>query len=362
MPSVFSHIIQKRLSQENENVATDALAYILETSEAARKGMNKLLRGIVPDLPPLRFETQQSEATMRPDMRGFADAETRVFVENKFWAGLTDNQPISYLRQLSASSEPTVLLVIAPDSREQTLLRELSRRLLDSNISFSERDAVAGVPWSVATQLGPVLALTSWTTVLSMLEHEAVDDPRARGDLVQLRALCDAADVDAFVPFSSVETLDQRIPAFVLQLGAVVQSAVDRAVTEHVLSITRLNPQANWGRMGRYARVGGDQGPGGWFGMHFRLWKSHGTTPLWLRFDDTDFGRAREVWRLIEPWAAKNGKLAVTYDRKVAIALDLRGGEDKAGVIRALVDDLRAIASVLGKLHSPKDSQPPADA
>ena len=32
MPSVFSHIIQKRLSQQNEDVATDALACILKSS------------------------------------------------------------------------------------------------------------------------------------------------------------------------------------------------------------------------------------------------------------------------------------------------------------------------------------------
>ena len=100
MSTVFSHIIQKRFSQVNEDVATDALAYVLESSEAARSGMTKLLRGILPDLPPLRFKTQQVDGTIRPDMWCFAGAEPRVFVENKFWAGLTDNQPVSYLKQL----------------------------------------------------------------------------------------------------------------------------------------------------------------------------------------------------------------------------------------------------------------------
>ena len=36
MQTVFSHVIRKRYSQEYENIATDALAYILESSEAAR--------------------------------------------------------------------------------------------------------------------------------------------------------------------------------------------------------------------------------------------------------------------------------------------------------------------------------------
>jgi hypothetical protein len=57
MRTVFSHIIQKRFSAVSEDVATDALAYVLESSDAARRGMTKLLRGIIPDLPPLQDST-----------------------------------------------------------------------------------------------------------------------------------------------------------------------------------------------------------------------------------------------------------------------------------------------------------------
>jgi hypothetical protein len=360
MTSILSHIIQKRFSQQYEDVATDALAYVLQ-GEPALNGMMHLLRGIVPDLPTLRFRTQRTEGTIRPDMWGFADTEARVFVENKFWAGLTDNQPVSYLKRLSNHSQPTVLLVIAPAGREQPLLRELSRRLREANVLFTERNGVAGMAWSVATQIGPFLALTSWGTVLSALEHEAFDDPRLRGDLVQLRALCDAADADAFIPVSSEETSSQRTPAFMLHLGSVVQEAVDLAVTEQALSVKRLNPQASWERIGRYARLGGDRGPGAWIEVHFGLWKSHGETPLWLIFDDTDFGRAREVRRFIEPWSSKHGVLAVTDDDHVAIALGIQVGEDKAGVVRGVVNDLKAIASVLGGLQSSRETQPPTD-
>lgn len=43
METVFSHIIQKRFSQVNEDVATDALAFILRSNESALTGMMKLL-------------------------------------------------------------------------------------------------------------------------------------------------------------------------------------------------------------------------------------------------------------------------------------------------------------------------------
>jgi hypothetical protein len=93
-----------------------------------------------------------------------------------------------------------------------------------------------------------------------------------------------------------------------------------------------------------------DQGAGAWFGVHFGLWKSHGTTPLWLYFYEGDFGRAKEVAPVIEPWAAKSGILTATYDGDFAIALDIPVGEEKTGVIRSLVDDIKAIAAVLNTL------------
>jgi hypothetical protein len=350
MRTIFSHIIQKRFSAVNEDVATDALAYVLESSEAARRGMTKLLRGIIPDLPLLRFKTQQAEGAIRPDMCGFADTQPRVFLENKFWAGLTDNQPVSYVKRLAAGSQPTALLVVAPAPREQTLWRELIRRLDAEGISVSACQVPAGVALCGTTQQGPILALTSWTNLLSVLEHEAADDLGARGDLIQLRALCDAADNEAFAPASREQLSDQRTPAFILQFGAIVQATVELAVTDKVLSISRLMPQASWQRIGRYARIAGDQGPGVWIGVHFGLWKAHGASPLWLVFSDTNFGRADEVRSLIEPWAAKKDLLAVPMTGGFAIALDVPVGEEQASVVRALVDRLNAIAQVLDAL------------
>jgi len=129
MDTIFSHIVQKRFSKVNEDVATDGLAFILNSSDRARSGFMKLLRGIEADLPDLHFRTQQTEGSIRPDMWGFDGLDPRVFVKNKFWAGLTDNQPVSYIEQLSAFTQPTVLLVVVPAAREQTIWRELLSRL-----------------------------------------------------------------------------------------------------------------------------------------------------------------------------------------------------------------------------------------
>jgi hypothetical protein len=357
MQTVFSHIIQKRFSQVHEDVATDALAFILHSSEAARSGMMKLLRGLVPELPDLRFRTQQTEGSIRPDMCGFAGVNPQVFVENKFWAGLTDNQPVSYLRQLAECVEPTVLLVVGPAAREQTLWRELSRRLLDAGIPVSDQNAPAGIVRSTKTELGPILAITSWTKLLSTLEREAADDPGAGSDLIQLRALCDAADTQAFVPLSASELTDQRTPALILQLSDIVQASVDLAVTEGVLTLDGLRPQASWDRIGRYIRFTHDAGVGAWLGLRFDLWRQHGGLPLWLVFSPTAFGRAAEVHALLDPWAAREGVLSVMNDQRFAVAIDLLIGDEKDNVTKDVVSFLKEIAGFLADL-TPKSSVP----
>lgn len=347
---MFSHIIQKRFSHVTEDVATDSLSYLLDSSEASRKGMFRLLRGIIPDLPELRFKTQQADGSIRPDMWGYAGSVPRVFVENKFWAGLTDNQSVSYLKNLAQYSEPTLLIVIAPEAREHTIWRELNRRLSDAGISASECDSPAGIFNVMSTRLGPLLALTSWASVLSALEHEAVNDASARGDIVQLRRLCDAADNEAFAPVTGLELSDQRTPVFILQLSTIVRLAVDAAVSQGILGVAGLRPQASWNRIGRYIWVPEDQAAGAWIGINFDLWKSHGTTPLWLLFEDSKFGRAQEVSHLLEPWAIHNGILTATLNSTFAIGLDVPVGEEKTEVIRSLVDKLGAIGTLLSDL------------
>ena len=352
METVFSYIVQKLFSQMNENVATDALAFILSSSEPARNGMMKLLRGIAPSLPLLRFQSQQAEGNIRPDLCGFGESGPHVYIENKFWAGLTDNQPISYLKQLSKYSQPTILLVVVPDAREQTIWRELKHRLRDEKIILTDQDITpGGIIYCATTEIKPILALTSWNRLLSVLNLEVADEPSARSDLLQLRALCESADSDAFIPISQSELTDQRTPAFVLQLGSIVQSSVDLAVSKGLLNIDGLRPMASWEKIGRYARFPDGKEVGFWFGIHFSLWKKFGETPLWLLFSPGGWGRAREVQSLIEPWAAREDIFTFFHNEEFAVAVDVETGEEKDQVVRKIVELFEKITAVLSTLE-----------
>ncbi len=359
MSTVFSHIVQKRLSQENENVATEALYYILNSSEAARKGIMKLLRGVEKKMPDLRFRTQQNEGSSRPDMQGCDDeGKPRVFVENKFWAGLTENQPISYLRSLAAYTQPTMLIVVGPEARKETLWREISGRLCDDKIGGTQ-ETVVGIFRTVKTSIGPILALTSWKSLLDALESEVADDKSARSDLVQLQALCEAADSEACLPISSEESSNQRTPALVLQLSSIWESAVEMAVTQGILNLKGTTRQAAAERIGRYAYFGAKRNSGIWLGIHFELWKKHGRTPLWAVFSSGEWGRADEVRALLESWAARERIFATSHDDgSFVLSLDIKHGADKDEVVTGIVVRLKKIADALAALKS----KPPGNA
>jgi hypothetical protein len=361
MPTVFSHIVQKHLSQESENVATEALAFILQSSEAAKGGMMKLLRGIIPDLPNLWFRTQQMQEDSRPDMRGLDETGwTHVFVENKFWAGLTDNQPVSYLKKLGERPRPGLLLVVVPAAREKAVWGELTKRLTESRISTDVLPATPGSNFVIKTVAGPVMALTTWTTLLAFLEAETAEDLSARNDIAQMRALCEQADSDAFLPFSREEMSDQRTPSLLLQLTGLVQEISDMAFHEGVLFKGRYTPQASAERIGRYAGIPSEERCGVWLGIHLKLWKKHGQSPFWMVFSTSDWGRAHEVRALLEPWAAQKDVFVTTQpEGGFAVAVDIPCGEEKASVVRGIVDQFAEIGRALKPLPRRKSKAEP---
>ena len=364
MNTVFSYIVQKRLSQENENVATDALAFILDSSERGRRGFMRLFWDIAPDLPGLRFRTQQTEGNARPDMWGLDGGTPRVLIENKFWAGLTENQPVEYLRLLAQYPHPTVLLVVVPEARLETVWREFTRRLDGINVSTAFRNVSANVTYIAAVDCGPglatapMLAITSWPKVLLAIEDELGDEPQHRNDLLQLRALCNAADDETFAPFSSTELTNQRTPALVLQLNSVVQLAVNLGVAENVLNIDRLRPTSSWERVGRYISFPTAMGVGAWFGTDFRRWRERGSTPLWLVFSANTFGRALEVRAVLEPWTERQRLYCSAQDDEFGVGIDLVAGEEQEHVIRSIVNRLRDVAAELSSLTAKSEVTP----
>ncbi len=100
--SLLAHL-SKSFAPHPENIATEALGHILMNSPAATDAMASMFTtmGIS---ARLTFRTQQAEGEdqARPDLTG-RDVEGRnvILIEPKFWAGLTDNQPETYIGMLA---------------------------------------------------------------------------------------------------------------------------------------------------------------------------------------------------------------------------------------------------------------------
>ncbi len=226
----------------------------------------------------------------------------------------------------------TILLVIGPEARQEMLWREFRRRLADDDISISA-DSMSGIFRVATTSIGPKLVLTSWRVLLDALETEATDDKAARSDLLQLQALCAAADIEAFLPMSAQEATDQRTPALILQLSSVVQAVVDRAVSQGILNLRGTAPQASAERIGRYAYFGAERRAGLWFGIHFVLEDAWRDTAGWSSRQVSSGVRLK--YRPSSNPGQPQRSLWTRYgDGHFVVALDIEYGEDKAGSSR----------------------------
>src|SRR5438876_245351 len=96
--SLFGHLAVK-FSAHPENLATESLNYILNRSATARRAFIRYLNQSGASLlDDLTFRSQQGgDDEAIPDLVGFDPAgKQKAIAEGKFWAGLTDTQPVDY--------------------------------------------------------------------------------------------------------------------------------------------------------------------------------------------------------------------------------------------------------------------------
>ena len=202
--TMFAHIVS-RLTNRTEDVAVDALGFILSRSDAARRALRDLLKLEGLDVGELTgAATQVGDGTLaRPDL-AVCDRERkeRVLMEAKFWAGLTGNQPNAYLARLPRDERPTVLLFVAPEARLETLWPEL-RRLIEPPFNWRpvERPHDTEIRCALVDGATRYLALASWRTLLNrMLSFAMSSGDSVEADIRQLQALCEQQDQEAFLP------------------------------------------------------------------------------------------------------------------------------------------------------------------
>ena len=221
--SLLAHVAAGH--SQKENLATSALAYILNSSANCRDRLASLLSqasgGAVGGIARVRTE-EALEAGGRPDVRLLGDDGTlRGFMEVKFWAGLTDAQPMQYLDALRGH-ENALLVVLAPDRRLAALREEFVARCEGTALAATRES-------EFLLDCGGIrLVLVAWTQLTHELVGAASGDPKVRGDVEQLRGLCSLIDEEDSFSMSREELSDVGSAMRVGMLNRLVDATVDR--------------------------------------------------------------------------------------------------------------------------------------
>ena len=196
--SLLSYIAVRR-GVGLEDVATDALSFILNHSDSAKAALSEFLGDNDGPLPIEKVDSQFFLESSRsfPDMALWAAEDNlSAFVEAKFWADLTHNQPVTYWEALPTDRR-MVLLFIVPQARvdDDYLCNALVGRLRDAGHELSP--VVRGESVISASESGGLrrLILTSWDLLLKKLEERVKQDgdTHAGFEIAELKGLARAA-------------------------------------------------------------------------------------------------------------------------------------------------------------------------
>lgn len=279
MTTLFSGVVPLFTSRL-EDVAVEALGYILTGSESARQALQQMLSVGGADVGEIgRVRTQASgERGERPDLSvDDADGTERVLIEAKFWASLTDNQPVSYLSRLSRNGSSALLFVV-PMQRMETLWPEVCRLSREAGYDVLLDSDTGDVRSAVVDGSSCRLMLTSWAALLNAMAAQTSGDPAVLADIQQLRGLTEQMDSEAFLPLRS----EEFAPWFarrMRQLPGLIDDATNRARDLGWVSTERLARTPLRSGYGRYIQLAGVYAR---FDINYDYWAERGDTPLWL--------------------------------------------------------------------------------
>ena len=344
--TLLAHLVP-RFTSRGEDAATEALAFILNKSEACRRALDNLLSEDGFSLAPItRFETQVTyEDGSRPDMAGYdGQGGKRLLVESKFWAALLEGQASGYLGQLEASG-PGILLFIAPGTRIETLWAEIRRQMNADPKSVGLESVETGdrMRRAVVTDSEKRVSLVSWDLVLDRLTAAVPADSQVASDIRQLLGYAQEQDLDPFQPIQSSElspSLARRLRWFNQLIDDVVARGVDKGWMS--TQGLRATPQrAGYGQYLQFVDDSGVRTPYSCFlCVSLDYWATEGDTPLWLWIGST----TEPVRRL----RGSDNSLVVLEDGDgLWTPIHLKVSVEYHHVLDDAVDQLRRIAEVL---------------
>ena len=340
--SVLAHVVLNG-SLPSEPAATQALAHILNSSPNIARSFVGVLRQAGIEFEPGHIKAELGHEDSRPDLTIHdSHGRVRAFVENKFWAGLTDAQPVSYLEDLP-DDPPTALLFVVPQQRVTTVWNELKLRCTLAEFEWLDAPGKRSV---TSSRVGcKTMLITSWTHVLEGLldaarsgEHDTI-----RHDILQLQGLTSRIDSEAFLPIRADEVTSQETARRLVNYSGLIEDITQKLRDRGVADTNHLRTAHGYYTAGRYLRVHGKFGL--WLGIEFEVWSDAGITPLWTMLDNGEFsgvaGHHHTIRELFDH-AQLYKDAGVVY-----IPIRLNTGEERDRVVEDAVAQMNRIADTL---------------
>lgn len=346
--SLFGEIALK-IGAHPEDLATEALLYVLRRYPEANKVLISNLKRTETDIPTkLVFRSQgRGEDQTRPDLIGRdGDGSNVLIIEAKFWAGLTEAQPNSYLEQLPLD-KPGILVVLCPGKRLQTLWNKLILRCIEAGLQIGEATTLATEYRFTKVNKKDTLAIISWRTIISVFEREAetASNQALLSDVRQLSGLCARMDSEAFVPLRA-EDLSSSIAWKVQHFANLVDQVVAQMVSDHGAEKRSLSTGGSQSAYGRYFFF---EGYILFFFYSPLLWARYGETPIWLQIWNEEWGSTPEIEAGIACMhAGKYIHVPATEDQNI-LGLDPKLRSEQQDVIS---DMIRQVKEAVQSCHN----------
>ncbi len=278
--SVLAHVVL----EQGEPAATQALAYILNSHPEIARAFVGLLRDANIEFEPGRVEAEQGIEDGCPDLTIHdSGGRVRIFVENKFWAGLTDAQPVSYLRDLP-EDPPSALIFVVPEQRVSTVWNELGRRCGQAELEWEDTFSYGSVK---SARVGrKTLLIASWRVILERLRDTArsAGHDTIENDILQLQGLTGRIDSEAFLPLREEEGTDQETARRLVNYVELIEDIISKLVDAEIADIEGLREGQTYHFTGRYFRIHAYDKFESRLGIDLLAWRDEGISPLWWRF------------------------------------------------------------------------------
>ena len=324
--------VAQRHSIGLEDVATDALFFILSHSASAKLALSEFLGSKRDPLPIAKAQPWAADAHGAvPDLACLDENKNVVaLIESKFWAPLTRNQPVTYWEGLP-NDRPAVLLFLAPEYRVEnpSLWNELVERLRDAGHQLGEAVEADGVRMASANGSQRRLMLTSWSLLLDRMAQRAQDD----------------SDVQACFEITELQGLAASViagdnPQRDENLKRLIADAVKRLERSGWANTDGLSVGIGYNYYARFLRLAGANA---WLGIDYEAVKHTPDKPLWLSFySDTNADVNLDMVRralggVAEPdveWREGQARVPIT----------LPDGADHEATLDAIVAELERVA------------------